>query len=338
MIICNIEHLTKMIITNAEIKAELLAVGTVDIDRSLLGRVTIPTAGPGAGGTAFFLRWDEHRVRLGVDENSPLKAIEDNDHILILKNNEPLLRAKLEEELIHCPQQAYITISEQCIFDCKYCPVPKLSGKIKSTREIVELVEKANESQNFKAISITSGVAGSPEKEVDRALDAVNSLKQFNVPIGVSVYPTADSSQRLKEAGVLEVKYNVETMDRELFGRVCPGMSLDFALGHLEDAIRIFGKNRVFSNFIIGLGETDRTVEAGLKELVLMGVIPIIRAASMHPLRKGEVYIKRPDAKRLLRLNRALRSLLDEYGLRADIARTMCLPCMGCDLNPHRDL
>lgn len=48
----------------AEIKAELLAIGAVDIDRKLLGRITTPTAGPGAGGTAFFFRWDGHRVRL----------------------------------------------------------------------------------------------------------------------------------------------------------------------------------------------------------------------------------------------------------------------------------
>ncbi len=324
--------------SDAEIKAELIAVGTVDIDRSLLGEITVPTAGPGAGGTAFFFRWNAHRVRLAVDEGSRLKAVADNGDIVIFNGPKVLVRGHIEAELIHCPQQAYITISEQCIFDCKYCPVPKLSGKIKSTGEIVRMVEEAYGTGNLKAISITSGVAGSAEEEVERAVEAVKALGKYNLPIGVSVYPTADSNRKLKEAGAVEIKYNVETMDREIFKRVCLGMDHDFIIGKLEEAVGLFGRNFVFSNFIIGLGESDETVEAGLEELALMGVVPILRAASMHPLRVGEVDIERPTAKRLLKLTRILRRILDEHDLRADVSRTMCLPCTGCDLNPHLDL
>jgi len=35
---------------NAQIKAELISIGAIDIDPSILGRLTIQTAGPGAGG------------------------------------------------------------------------------------------------------------------------------------------------------------------------------------------------------------------------------------------------------------------------------------------------
>jgi len=327
-----------MAMNDAEIKAELIAVGTIDIDRSLLGDITIPTAGPGAGGTAFFFRWNAHRVRLAVDKGSQLKAVSDNGDIVIFKGQKALVRGHIEAELIHCPQQAYITISEQCIFDCKYCPVPKLSGNIKSLDEIVRMVEEAYSTGNLKAISITSGVAGSAEEEVERAVDAVEALTKYNLPIGVSVYPTADSNRKLKEAGVVEIKYNVETMDREIFKRVCPRMDHDFIIVKLKEAVGLFGRNFVFSNFIIGLGESDQTVEAGLEELASIGVVPILRAASMHPLRVGEVEIERPTAERLLKLTRILRRILDEHGLRADVSRTMCLPCTGCDLNPHLDL
>jgi biotin synthase-related radical SAM superfamily protein len=324
--------------SDAEIKAELIAVGTVNIDRSLLGEITIPTAGPGAGKTAFFFRWNAHRVRLAVDEGSKLKAVADNGDVVIFKGPKVLVRGHIEEELIHCPEQAYITISEQCIFDCKYCPVPKLSGKIKSLDEIVRMVEEAFSKGNLKAISITSGVAGSAEEEVERAVEAVKALRKYNIPIGVSVYPTADSNRKLKEAGVVEIKYNVETMDREIFKRVCPGMDHDFIIVKLKEAVGLFGRNFVFSNFIIGLGESDETVEAGLEELASIDVIPILRAASMHPLRVGEIEIERPTGERLLKLTRILRRILDEHGLRADVSRTMCLPCTGCDLNPHLDL
>jgi len=114
--------------------------------------------------------------------------------------------------------------------------------------------------------------------------------------------------------------------------------SLDLILKALEEAVGIFGKNRVYSNFIIGLGESDETVEAGVEELVSMGVIPILRAINPHPLREGEITAVRPGARRLLKLARMTRCILDRYGLRADVSQTMCLPCSGCDLVPHVDV
>src|SRR5665811_943065 len=190
----------------------------------------------------------------------------------------------------------------------------------------------------MKGISITSGVEVSPEKEVERAADLVRKLKKYNVPIGVSVYPTRDSSRILKEAGANEVKYNVETMDRELYDKYCKKPPLDFTLECLKDAVKIFGKNHVFTNFIVGLGETDDTIEKYYEELAKMGIIPILRAVGVHPLRFGELEAERPTAERLLKLTKMARRILDKYGLDARVAKTMCLPCMGCDLNPHVDL
>ncbi len=323
-----------------EVKAELIAIGAVDIDRSLLGRLTIPTAGPGAGGTAFFFRSGGRRVRLVVDSGSPLRAVKEGDEIVILKGGVELVRGEIEEELIHCPGQAFITISERCVYDCKFCPVPKLQGRVKSLEEIMGMVEEAYQRGGMKAISLTSGIADSTEKEVERAVEITRALHQRypDIPIGVSVYPTRDSSQRLKEAGATEIKYNVETMDRPLYRRVCPGQDLDFILESLQGAVKIFGRGRVYSNILIGLGESDQTILEGVKELAGMGVIPILRAAGMHPLRLGEIEVERPTRHRLLRLARAARQILDTHGLDASKAQTMCLPCTGCDLNPNTDL
>ena len=102
--------------------------------------------------------------------------------------------------------------------------------------------------------------------------------------------------------------------------------------------MKIFGKNRVASNFILGLGESDECVLAGVTRLAEMGVIPILRPISPHPLRKGEVKVERPSAERLLRLAKATRKVLEDHGLRADLAETMCLPCTGCDITPSRYL
>ncbi|HXY87387.1 MAG TPA: radical SAM protein [Candidatus Acidoferrales bacterium] len=327
--------------TKAEVKARLIAAGGVDIDEKLLGRITTPASGPGAGLKSFFLRFNGHRVRLGVKHSSKLKASLDNNEVVIKENGEELVRGQLEDALAHCPKQAYITVSEVCVFDCQFCPVPLLRGHVKSPDDVEKKIQGilANPelAGQLNAIALTSGVEKSPQDEVERIAGIVKRLKRYNLPIGVSVYPTPDSNEILKDAGADEIKYNVETMDRDLFKKMCPGLSLDFVIISLKDAVRVFGKNKVFSNIIVGLGESDETIVSGVEELAKIGVIPILRAAVEHPLR-SRIAIKRPDAERLLRLAEKEREILDRYGLRCDKAQTMCAPCTGCDLIPHRDL
>ena len=327
---------------DAEIKAMLVSIGSADIDEALLRetvKTTIPSAGPGAGLESFFIKSGGHRVRLSINKNSPLKVVRCCSDVVVIKDGKPIVTGQLEPALSHCPDQAYLTISGRCIYDCKFCPVPKLNGDVKVPDEILDLVEEAKRTGRLRAISLTSGVEKSPEDEVRKAVSIVLALRaRYDLPIGVSVYPTDTSSEELKEAGATEIKYNVETMDPEIFARTCPGLSLEYVLRSLEKAVKIFGKNRVSSNFILGLGESDECVLAGVARLAEMGVIPILRPISPHPLRKGEVKVERPSAERLLRLARATGKALEDNDLRADLAETMCLPCTGCDIASHRDI
>ncbi|MGZ4948101.1 MAG: radical SAM protein [Halobacteriota archaeon] len=327
---------------NAEIKAALIAEGGVDIDEHALGRITTPASGPGAGLTSFFFRFNSHRVRLGVKHNSRFKATLEGEQVVIRHQNTEIVRGYLEDAIAHCPEQAYITVSEVCVFNCGFCPVPLLGGSTKGQDDVVARVSRIladpRLAKNLRAIALTSGVEDSPQREVERIAAIIRSLREkFSLPIGVSVYPTPSSTRLLKDAGANEIKYNVETMDRQLFQAMCPGLSLDFIIQALEDAVKVFGRNKVFSNILVGLGEDDETIISGMEDLIKIGVIPILRAVVVHPLRP-DAGAQRPNAERLLRLARSERELLDRYGLRADKAKTMCAPCTGCDLIPHRDV
>ncbi len=326
---------------NAEIKAELLALGKVDVEPSLLPRPSSSTAGPGTGLRSIFFKSGGHRVRLEIDTGSPLKMVREDGDVVILKDNRELVRGSIDPVVAHCPGQTYITISEQCVYDCKFCSVPKFQGKIKTLEQVLEIVENVYKDGKLETIAFTSGVAATPEKEIDRVVEYVKAVVKYHVPIGVAVYPTEDSSQRLKDAGVTEVKYNVETMDREIFERVCTrrkGHSLDFILTSLRDAVKVFGKNRVSSNIIIGLGETDECVRKGVEYLAKMGVIPVLRPITLSPYRKGEISATRPTAERLLKLTKMTRDILEKYDLHVEVSQTMCLTCTGCDLTPCHDV
>jgi biotin synthase-related radical SAM superfamily protein len=326
---------------NASIKADLISIGSVQVDKSLLPNQfkTTATAGPGAGGSSIFLKAGDRRVRLTINDLSPLRLIPEDEHVIVVNGDKVIARAVLESPLCHCPEQAYITLSEKCIYDCQFCPVPKLQGEIKSNEKVQQMIAEAYSTGELKAISLTSGVAVSPEKEVKRATDILKQLtREYDLPIGISIYPTKNSSEELYSAGACEVKYNVETMDPKIFRSFCPDLSLPEVLEALDNAVNIFGRNKVSSNFIIGLGESDETVLKGIERLTGRCIIPILRPISPNPLRNSVKNVNRPDAARLLKLGSILRDSLDRHSLCVKKARTMCLLCTGCDLTPQKDI
>lgn len=323
---------------DAQKKAELIEAGGVEVDESFSPYLSRSTAGPGAGLESFFFNSEGHRVRLGVRQSSRFKASLDMGEVTIFKDGKEFVKGRLEEAISHCPEQVYVTVSERCVFDCKFCPVPKLKGRIKPKEEVIQMVEKGMQKPGFKAVSITSGVWVTPEEEVERVADIVRELRKYGKPVGVSVYPTNRSSEILHDAGAVEVKYNIETADNEVFKKVCPGLSMDYIIKALEHAVTVFGRNHVFTNIIVGLGESDETVIKSMEMLASKGIIPIIRKVNPHPLRKGEAYFEDVPAERILKLAKEERRILDKHGLSADKALTGCLVCTGCDLTPHRDV
>ncbi|HUL61843.1 MAG TPA: radical SAM protein [Methanocella sp.] len=323
-------------------KAELIEAGGVTVDSSFDPFKSRSTAGPGAGLESIFVDLDGHRVRLGVKEASRYSARLEGDTVTIFREGEEYARGRLEQAISHCPRQVYITVSERCAFNCKFCPVPKLQGKIKSDEEVLALVRDGLQHPGLIAVSITSGVWRTPEEEAARITRLVRLIRKElgdrDVPIGVSIYPTKDSSERLKEAGAAEVKYNIETLDRDIFRNVCPGLEFGYIVGALEHAVSIFGKNHVFSNVLIGLGESDQAVIDGVEMLASKGIIPVLRKTNPHPLRAGEVRVEPVSADRLLRLAAEARRTLERHGLDPKKALTGCVPCTGCDIAPGIDL
>ncbi|MCK9564629.1 MAG: radical SAM protein [Methanothrix sp.] len=200
------------------------------------------------------------------------------------------------------------------------------------------MVEEAARTGSLRAVSLTSGVEVSPLAEAVRVAGIVRDLLRFRVPIGVSISPFPGVNQILKDAGADEVKYNLECVDPQLFLQVCPGISFQEIMDALQDAVGVFGKNRVFTNIIVGLGESDETLRRSIDELTEMGVIPVLRAVFPHPLRAGETWMQRPSSERLLDLARYLKRALEKNGLDGAVALTGCYRCTGCDLTPGRDL
>jgi biotin synthase-related radical SAM superfamily protein len=317
-----------------ELKAALLEQGTARVSGAPIDSfLERSRAGPGAGGpgSVFFAAGDR-RVRLAISPDSPVVIVHKGGGRAELHLGDETFTGRLEHIGLHCPRQAYITVSEGCIFACRYCPVPAQRQHVKTPREVTTLIEGVFD--RIDAISITSGVVGSVEEDEERVLAVLDAVRRFDLPIGVSIYPGEGTPRRLFDRGVAEVKFNLETATPALFTRMCPGLDRDVIWDALSASVPLFGKNHVFSNVILGLGETDEEMRACIDKLAAAGIIPVIRPLTPAA---GLADRTRPGQKRLLELCSVHEKLLKEHGLDTLAALTMCTACTGCDLVPGRD-
>lgn len=317
----------------------LLAIGSANVIGVSLPASLSSHAGPGAGqGRSVFFSDGVSRIRLTLDENSPV-LIENSGETAVLTFDGPSglisVEGFVEKTGCHCPKQVYITINEGCIFSCRYCNVPNLDKHIKTPDEIASLISDAVRRENVECISLTSGVVGTMQEEDERLFAILERVRPFGLPIGVSVYPTPGLSQRLFELGVFEVKFNLETATGKLFAEMCPGLDRDVLCNALKEAVGIFGKNRVYTNIILGLGESKAEMKQCITHCLENGVIPIIRPLTPSAQLS---HFSRPLAEDILSISEFLQSELLRFGLDPSASKTMCAKCMGCDLTPMTDL
>jgi biotin synthase-related radical SAM superfamily protein len=316
------------------LKARLLAQGTTRLTGKPAGPyLSSSTAGPGAGraGSVFF-SCGRGRVRLAIDPQSPIEIIHAGSGNAILKYDGIEIPGILEPVALHCPRQAYITVTSGCVYRCRYCEVPAITAGRKTPEEIELMVEGVKD--RIDSIALTSGVLESVEEEEEYVLWVVQRLRRFGFPIGVSIFPGKHTPQRLHAVGVAEAKFNIEAATKELFATMCPGLSYDAVWEALKESVGLFGKDHVFSNLIIGLGESDEEAESCIRSLCSIGVIPVLRPLNPAGALSG---YPRPSADRLLRLLAVHTDALSSAGLNPVHARTMCVECTGCDLVPGRD-
>lgn len=316
------------------LKAALLAEGTARLTGVPVDTGKPSHAGPGAGGrgSVFFSPGGDRRIRLSVDDESPVELEHLGGLEAVLRYGGVEYPGRIEPAGLHCPRQAYITVSESCIFSCLYCNVPLQEKRVKTPAEVAAMIEGV--AGTVDCISITSGVTGSPREEEERVSAVIREVKRFGLPIGVSIYPVEGTAGRLCELGVAEVKFNLETATGELFAVMCPGHDRDGIIAALRDSVPLFGKNHVFTNIILGLGETPEEMKECIRKLCEAGIIPVIRPLTP---KAGVSGYSRPPADLLIGIFEFLKDELAKNGLEPCEALTMCPACTGCDMTPGRD-
>jgi biotin synthase-related radical SAM superfamily protein len=334
-------------------KAQLLAGGAVRIPNGL--KLPFPpsrsTAGPGAGSKSVVLAFGNTRAKKSISrEEGEFELSLEGGAMSILRGGDVLIeRVEFVPTIYHAPNQAFINIEAACTMDCKFCATPMLKGEATKNftdEKILDMILDASRKPGFRSVSFTSGVQSTPAITARRMAGLVSAARKIlpETPIGVEPYLTRpDEVDALRAAGADEIKLNIESFDRDIFEKVCPKRDFDTIMHMIIHASDVFGRNRVSSNIIYGLGETDDNVLEGVRVLANTGAVATLRALRRNDFNICELErtlgpLEPVNAERMIRLATAERQILQDHKLTTLDFRTMCNPCLSCDIVPFWDV
>ncbi len=260
--------------------------------------------------------------------------------------------ARLLPIAMHAPDHCFINLEGECVHDCAFCTATRSTdgsahGKPRSAHRWVELIVEAHRRSPFPGVAITSVDPADHEGLMRDYETIIRGVLEAIPGIVVGVEPPARTPEdilRLRRAGASELKVNIQTPDPVILASICPGWDLEHQYTLLEEGVRAFGRGRVTSNIIVGLGESDDDVLGAIERLSSMGVVPTVRVLRSSDLNRGALEralghpLEKVTPERHVRLARALADALGRHDLDARAFRTMCHSCMGCDLEPGVDV
>jgi biotin synthase-related radical SAM superfamily protein len=355
--------LVLMMAINSELvekKAKLISAGEIHKDKGtkLPYYPSKSTGGPDAGRVSITLALDEAqevKIKLALtdDPEAPYQLTANERSFAIIHDGEVFLEGvTVVPTLLHAPGQAFINLTPECRYKCLFCASPELGEnahvKARKLDDWVKIIIDASNRPGFRAVAITSGVPDEPSKTVDDIIYVVNKVREAlpDAPIGVEpCIDRVEDIQRLHDAGVTELKINVQTYDPELFAVVCPGFDRKFILDALAEAVSVFGQNKVCSNLIIGLGEADGSIKEGMEHLAKLGVVVNLRVLRLNDYNRPKLEELLPGGipepvpyNRILELVKFQNEMFSKYDLSSKEFETMCHKCGACDIDPSLDI
>jgi len=202
-----------------------------------------------------------------------------------------LLKGKLDAE----PTTAYLMTYKtgKCTANCGFCPqarkslgradmLSRISWPTFSTSKVLRGIANAADEGKIKRVCIQ---ALNYPQVFAHLLSLVKKVKQHaQIPISISCQPLkSENIKRLAEAGVQRIGIPLDAATERLFDQV-KGSSAEgpytwenqFKL--LSEAVDVFGKGKVSTHLIAGLGETEEEMTNIIQICVDMDVLPALFA------------------------------------------------------------
>lgn len=222
---------------------------------------------------------------------------------------------------------------EKCRGKCAFCPQSTGESdrisRIDWPKFMLEDVANALKRRTFMR-RICLQLADEPRIAME-AEAVVERLSFAGMPVSVSAPPMSiEEMAGLKRAGVEILTIPVDCADVENY-RSIKGRALEEVLGALSDAVKVFGRGRVGTHIIIGLGETEKEGVEMIHKAYKIGAVPSLFAFT--PVRGTPMACaKRPTIGHYRRIQIARRLIVEgglspsdfEFGKKGEIVGFKC--------------
>jgi radical SAM protein (TIGR04043 family) len=250
--------------------------------------------------------------------------------------------------LLHGRDVLATTVVQTCIRyvedqRCRFCTIEESlragsTVAAKTPAQLAEVAEAAVRLDGVRQMVMTTGTTSGPDRGarhlvrcVRAVLDAVPGL-----PIQVQIEPPGELSvlADLHAAGATSIGIHVESLDEEVRRRWMPGKSavpMSEYEAAWDEAVRIFGRNRVSTYLLIGLGEKPDELVAGASRLIERGVYPFV--VPMRPMlgtlarRDG---VQAPSAELVRDVTERVAALLRAAEMKGADQEAGCAACGAC--------
>jgi radical SAM protein (TIGR04043 family) len=228
---------------------------------------------------------------------------------------------------------------------CRFCTIEEslragTTIAAKTPAQLAEVAEAAVRLDGITQMVLTTGTTAGPDRGARNLARSVRAVRRAvpGLPVQVQIEPPADLAvlTELHQAGATAIGIHVESLDDEVRRRWMPGKgSVPMAEYEAawDEAVRVFGRNRVSTYLLVGLGEDPDELIEGAGRLIRRGVYPFVvpfRAmAGTLAVREGA---HAPAPALVQKITQRVARLLHEAGMAGADQQAGCAACGACSV------
>jgi radical SAM protein (TIGR04043 family) len=228
---------------------------------------------------------------------------------------------------------------------CRFCTIEESlkdgsTIAAKTPAQLAEVAEAAVRLDGVTQMVMTTGTTAGPDRGARNLVRSVRAVLEAvpGLPVQVQIEPPADLSVigELRRAGATAIGIHVESLDDEVRRRWMPGKgSVPMAEYEAawDEAVRVFGRNRVSTYLLVGLGEDPDELVAGTERLIHRGVYPFV--VPFRPM-GGTLAVRDgaagPDPAVVADVTDRIAALLRAAGMAGADQQAGCAACGACSV------
>ncbi|MEV0738739.1 MSMEG_0568 family radical SAM protein [Streptomyces sp. NPDC050549] len=228
---------------------------------------------------------------------------------------------------------------------CRFCTIEEslragATVAAKTPAQLAEVAEAAVRLDGVRQMVMTTGTTTGPDRGARTLVRSVRAVLEAvpDLPVQVQCEPPGDLTwiRALHEAGATAIGIHVESLDEDVRRRWMPGKSsvpMSEYEAAWDEAVRVFGPNRVSTYLLVGLGEDPDELVAGALELIDRGVYPFV--VPFRPMRgtlAARDGIEPPGAELLRHVTEGVAARLRAAGMSGADQKAGCAACGACSV------